>query len=59
MADVTYQTFCNKANSSRVPKRSLSQVKSSRLQIATDVDGMTSRLVWNYYEMIISEAWST
>lgn len=42
---MTYQMFWIMPISSRVPKRSLSQVKNNRLQIATLVDGMTSRLV--------------
>lgn len=52
---MTYQMFWIMPISSRVPKRSLSQVKNNRLQIATLVDGMTSRLVWNYEQKVVSK----
>lgn len=42
------QIACIMTVSSRSPVFSENQVRSSRLQIATDVDGMTRRLVWNW-----------
>jgi hypothetical protein len=48
LADTTYHTACSAAINRRWPVFSLSHVSSSKLQIEAAVEGMTSKLVWNY-----------